>query len=204
MKIVPKQFREEWSEAELKQLHPKDLRMQEAFYFYDMFLVSCGQAPIRLSTPPAENQFLWITFADGFLAMLVSVEEMVDDATRSAMLQSDLYHFVKQLRNITVHTTVLGARKHSHGAAPLVSRIIDVGGRRGDFVDPKIDIERIRRQLDRIIKNQPKKFRGHVAGTRKFLRDLRRRGNEYVILREVFEEALAFVGQECEIALVDP
>ncbi len=85
--------------------------MQEAFYFYEQFRLACGQPSYQLGEPPKENQFLWITYADSFLAMLVSVEEFVSSATRKALLKSNLYRFIKQLRNITVHRTVLAGRK---------------------------------------------------------------------------------------------
>ncbi len=97
-------------------------------------------------------------------------------------------------------------RKHAHGAAPIVSRIynVHVGGGGSDYVDPKINYERIRRQLNWIVKHQPKHFQTHVPGSRQFLSEWKKKGHEHVVLREIFESAIEFVGEECQIAMTEP
>ncbi len=201
--IVPATFTH-WSEAELQAMPPKELRLNEAFYFYEQFRLACGQRALRLPTAPREEQFHWITYADAFLAMLVSIDQLVESSKSAQLHRENLYHFVTQLRNITIHKTVLGARKHKHGNAPLVSRIYyaSVGTAAPSYVDPKINFNRIRKLLQSI-KNS-RRHTGHVQASRQFLRDRTRQGNDFVTLRELFEESLELVGRVCGIQMKVP
>lgn len=183
---------------------PKEFRFHEAFYAYEMFRAACGQQPVALQGINAhENQFLWITYADVFLAMLVSIEELVPKAAYSALHAQDLYRFVKQLRNITVHKTVLGARRHKHKSPPLVGRIYYEGGG-ASYVDPKINFSRIKTELSRIVRREPKAFQKHVGASRSYVRELEKADKPAVVLTQLFEEALALVAKKCKIPVKKP
>jgi hypothetical protein len=205
-KIIPLAFGQ-WAEEQLSKLPPQEVRLHEAFFMYEMFRLSCGQKPLWLKTfTPNETQFAWITYADAFLMMVASVEELVPWARRDRLRNSELFRFVLQLRNITVHKTVLGGRKQKHGATPLVNRIYNVSvgevvrvGEHHDYVDPKINFPRIENQLSKIKKSG--QHTQHIAGSRLFLRNWTQAGKDCVILRELFEEALAFVGKTCGIKM---
>lgn len=202
-RVIPASFGR-WTEEDLVRLPVKEFRFHEAFLCYEFFRLACGRQPLKLiNHTPQESQFQWITFADLFLTTLISIEELVSQNTKSALEASDLYRFIKQLRNMTVHHTVLGARRHRNKVKPLVHRIYNMGGPHGNHVDPKLNFARIRGYFTRFQRTH-RRHGQHIPGARNFLNAWQGQGKDCVILWELFEAGLEFVGSTCGISLEDP
>lgn len=108
-------------ESEMAKLSSWELRLREAQYFYLQFLAHCG--------PPRDSYFLMASYFDAFLFALVSVEEMVTDATKVKLKTIEVFRFVKALRNISMHHSVLAA--HAVGAKfvrPFVRHVTELVG----------------------------------------------------------------------------
>lgn len=88
-------------ETEMSTLTTAQLRYYEAKYFYSQFIVNSG--------PPCDSYFKMVCYFDAFLFALVSVEEMIDESDRDRLREIDVFRFVKALRNITMHHSVLAA-----------------------------------------------------------------------------------------------
>lgn len=88
-------------ETEMSTLTTAQLRYYEAKYFYSQFIVNSG--------PPCDSYFKMVCYFDAFLFALVSVEEMIDESDRDRLRDIEVFRFVKALRNITMHHSVLAA-----------------------------------------------------------------------------------------------
>lgn len=88
-------------EAAMQPFTAAQLRYREAEFFYSQFIANSG--------PPRDSYFHMICYFDAFLFALVSVEEMIDDTAKSHLRGIDVFRFVKALRNITMHHSVLAA-----------------------------------------------------------------------------------------------
>jgi hypothetical protein len=88
-------------ETDMSTFTPAQLRYHEAKYFYSQFIANSG--------PPYDDYFKMVCYFDTFLFSLVSVEEMIDESDRNRLLKIDVFRFVKALRNITMHHSVLAA-----------------------------------------------------------------------------------------------
>jgi hypothetical protein len=88
-------------EPEMPTLTTAQLRYREAEYFYSEFIANSG--------PPRDSYFKMVCYFDAFLFALVSVEEMIDDSAKARLRDIDVFRFVKALRNITMHHSVLAA-----------------------------------------------------------------------------------------------
>jgi hypothetical protein len=90
-------------EQKMAALTTAQLRYCEAEYFYSQFTANCG--------PPRDSYFKMVCYFDAFLFALVSIEEMIDDSVKERLRKIDVFLFVKALRNITMHHSVLAARQ---------------------------------------------------------------------------------------------
>ena len=88
-------------ETEMVKLSAPRLRLEEAKYFYSQFVAHCG--------PPRDSYFLMVAYFDAFLFALVSVEDMVPISVKAQLKSNEVFRFVKALRNITMHHSVLAA-----------------------------------------------------------------------------------------------
>jgi len=88
-------------EPEMATLTTAQLRYREAECFYSQFIANSG--------PPRDSYFKMVCYFDAFLFALVSVEEMIDDSAEKRLQHIDVFRFVKALRNITTHHSVLAA-----------------------------------------------------------------------------------------------
>ena len=86
-------------ELEMSTLTTAQLRYFEAEYFYSQFIANSG--------PPREVYFKMVCYFDAFLFALVSVEEMIDASAKAHLREIEVFRFVKALRNITMHHSVL-------------------------------------------------------------------------------------------------
>lgn len=88
-------------EDEMSKLSVPELRYREAVYFYKQFVAHSG--------PPQDSYFLMVSYFDAFLFALTSVEEMLDVSNKKALHNIDAFAFIKTLRDVTVHHSVLAA-----------------------------------------------------------------------------------------------
>jgi hypothetical protein len=88
-------------ENELSALSPSKLRFAEAEHFLNLFIKSCA--------PPKDWYFETISYADAFLFTLISVEEMVEDTVCQALRSKPVFRFLKAMRNVTTHHSVLAS-----------------------------------------------------------------------------------------------
>ena len=96
------------------------LRLTEARYLFDQFKSA-------RNAEPNHGLFLLTVYFNSFLFCLVSIEEMVDTATRSKSVRAtSFFLFFKALRNIMIHPQRLF--RGQRGKFPrLISRIVSVG-----------------------------------------------------------------------------
>lgn len=76
-------------------------RFAEADYFFSRFVESCG--------PPSDSYFRMVCYFDAFLFTLISIEEMVAEDVKKKLNSKPVFKFLKAMRNISTHHSVLGA-----------------------------------------------------------------------------------------------
>src|SRR5712692_11385221 len=89
------------NESEMSKATTAELRLGAAQYFYTQYLKHCG--------PPLDSYFLMVNYFDAFLFALTSIEEMIDQHSKKALRANQTFRFLKALRNITTHHSVLAA-----------------------------------------------------------------------------------------------
>ncbi len=105
-------------EAKLYSLSPAKLRCYETERFLELFMKSCG--------PPRDSYFEMICYSDAFLFALISVEEMVDAKTKNKLRGKPIFRFLKVLRNITTHQSILSITlSESKFPCPFVRHVKD-------------------------------------------------------------------------------
>ncbi|MCH6485313.1 hypothetical protein MMG85_17310 [Pseudoxanthomonas sp. LH2527] len=158
------------------------LRFTEAKYLFEQFK-SARNAEVNYGL------FLLTAYFDSLLFCLVSVEEMVDESARKNLRSIKSFLFLKALRNITTHHSVLSGVK---GKFPRpVSRIVSVGvGCRPEFSEQFVLIpERLREIFDKILAER----RGEkhtLQGAREYLDQLEASGTR-IMLVDTVQSAIA-------------
>ncbi len=107
------------NEQQISKSEPVCLRYEGACYLYKKFIDSCG--------PPRDSYFHMITYFDAFLFSYVSIEEMIDEKTKTRLNELDIFKFLKAARNITAHHSILAAPAQRGGFERPFSRIINDG-----------------------------------------------------------------------------
>ena len=105
-------------EEELALLTSPQLRRSEAEYFCSQFLKACG---------PPDSYFKMISYFDAFLFTLVSIEEIVDETKKAALRGNDTFRFVKALRNVTAHHSILASSQQDSKFVRPLRREIKAG-----------------------------------------------------------------------------
>lgn len=88
-------------ETEMISLTSAQLRLEQARHFLSAFVCSCG--------PPRDSYFHMVANFDAFLFFLTSTEEMVGTPQRAVLQAEEAFRFMKALRNITTHHSILAA-----------------------------------------------------------------------------------------------
>ena len=162
------------------------LRLNEAKYLFEQFK-SSRNAEINYGL------FLLTTYFDSFLFCLISVEEMVEDETQKSLRNLDSFLFLKALRNISTHHSVLSGVK---GKFPRpISRIVSVGvGCSPEFSEQFFLIpERLRDIFDKILSERPSE-KYTLAGARRYLDQLESSGKK-IMLVDTIHSALTEIEQ---------
>lgn len=103
---------------EFSAMSAPELRLREVKYLFEKFKAA------RNSEPNC-GLFLLTVYFDSLLFCLISIEEMVDQATKDRLRALDSFSFFKALRNITGHHSILSSSKGKFERP--VSRIVSVG-----------------------------------------------------------------------------
>jgi hypothetical protein len=148
-------------EDRMSGMTPAQLRLAEAEYFYLQFLKHsrCGDC-----------YFLMVSYFDSFLFTLITIEEMIVKNLRLRLRDIPEFAFLKELRNINTHHSVLAAvTKNSKFSRPF-SRHIDIGGPQGDSSKLFFQVDSLRTIFDEIEKeNKGKRNLKSLNAARKAL-----------------------------------
>jgi hypothetical protein len=157
------------------------LRLTESKYLFDQFKRS-------QNTDINYGLFLLTVYFDSLLFCFVSIEEMVDVATRDKLRSIQSFIFFKALRNISTHHSVLSGLKGKFTAP--ISRIVSIGiGCEVDFSEQFfVTPERLREVFDAILKERPREKRT-IEGARNYLADLEAKGG-HIMLVDLIQTAI--------------
>jgi hypothetical protein len=134
-----------------------------------------------------------VCYFDAFLFALASVEEMVDDARKAKLKSNSTFRFVKALRNINAHHSILASsQKDSKFERPFVRHLFNcVGGVQTSSGNLALNYERFREIFDAIETERP--YEKHTLNAaRAYLAALEVRPQP-VFLEQVLHESLAEV-----------
>lgn len=172
-------------ETEMAPLSTPQLRHREASYFCSQFIAHCG--------PPHDSYFHMVCYFDAFLAALTSVEEMVDNSSKATLAGNDAFRFIKALRNITTHHSVLASsQQDSKFTRPFTRHLFNsVGNIQTSSGNLAINYARFREIFDAIEIKRPSE-KHTIAAARRHLAALEAQPQP-VFLEQVMHEALAIV-----------
>jgi len=173
-------------EQSMSAASPSRLRFAEAEYFHTQFLKNCG--------PPVDSYFLMVCYFDAFLFALISVEEMVSDAAKDHLRANSEFRFLKALRNISSHHSVLGAALSDSKFPRPFLRVISVsaGGAPNDSSRLKFRFDVLRSIFDAVEAECPQESRT-LSVARAFLQELEDRKVQEVFLEDLMTRGLEAV-----------
>lgn len=165
---------------------PPQLRFAEAEYFYSQFLKNCG--------PPKDYYFLMVCYFDSFLFALISIEEMVSAAAKNQLRACSKVRFLKALRNISSHHSVLGAALADSKFPRPFSRVISIsiGGAPNNSSRLRLRFDVLRSIFDAVEKERPREAKT-LEFARTFLQELENQGVKEVFLEELMAQGLESV-----------
>lgn len=144
------EYTEMIEEEQISEMSPAQLRLAEAKYFYLQFL---------RHSRSGDCYFLMVSYFDSYLFALISIEEMVVQKLRLKLYNIPEFAFLKELRNINTHHSVLAAVTKSSKFSRPFSRHIDVGGPQGDSSELFFKSNVLRAIFDEIEKEHKEKNR---------------------------------------------
>ena len=165
---------------------PPVMRFKEAEYFHSQFLKNCG--------PPRDSYFLMVCYFDAFLFTLISVEEMVSACAKKQLLACNEFRFLKALRNISSHHSVLGAALTDSKFHRPFSRVIseNIGGLQIASSRLKLRFDVLHTIFDAVQKERPSEANTlNIART--FLQELEKQKIQEVFLEELMKRGLEAV-----------
>jgi hypothetical protein len=170
-------------EADMSALSAPGLRCAEAQYFLSRFIENCG--------PPVDSYFLMVCYFDAFLFSLISVEEMISSEAKEHLRRKDVFRFLKALRNISSHHSVLGASlKDSKFPRPFSRTInVSVGGPPDDSSRLRLRFDVLRNIFDSIEQERPQESK-NLDIARKYLAKLEKDNNSDVFIEDIMKEGL--------------
>jgi hypothetical protein len=172
------------------------LRWAEARKLLELFETSCG--------PPSPDGLLMSIYFNCFLFELVSIEELVSCQAKEALRRSDLFMFLKALRNVGAHEMVLDLARAGKGKKRLPTTVLGIetgvsDGRvklswqRSEHL--LLPIARLRKVMDRRSRQWRKQRKckdppRDVTGARHLLRRLVRLKSQNVDVMSAFRKGL--------------
>ena len=167
-------------EEELGRQSPASLRLAEAEYFLWEYIRHCG--------PPIDSYFKMVCYFDAFLFSLVSVEEMIGEEGKR-QLQTDVsFRFLKALRNISTHHSILAAPIQGKFERPFSRRVtVSVGGSPNDSSRLSLRFDVLRQIFD-VVEAERKQEAKTLGLAREFVNDLEASGKD-VFLEEIMQHA---------------
>ena len=173
-------------EEELALLTSAQLRRSEAEYFCSQFVKACG---------PPDSYFRMISYFDAFLFTLVSIEEIVDDSRKVALRANDTFRFVKALRNVTAHHSILASSQPDSKFVRPLRRELKVGVGISGIDEGKLSINfvRFREIFDAVQAERPGE-RHTLDAARKYLDHLETQPQP-IYIEHVLHHVLSEVAQ---------
>jgi hypothetical protein len=140
-------------EDRMSGMTPAQLRLAEAEYFYLQFLKHsrCGDC-----------YFLMVSYFDSFLYALITIEEMIVKNLQLRLRDIPEFAFLKELRNINTHHSVLAAVTNNSKFSRPFSRHIDSGGPQGDSSKLFFQADSLRRAIFDEIEKENKGKKGRL------------------------------------------
>jgi hypothetical protein len=150
------------------------LRLTEARYLFDRFKSA-------RNAKPNHGLFLLTVYFDAFLFCLVSIEEMVDTATRDKLRALPSFLFFKALRNIATHHSVLSGVKGKFSRP--ISRIVSVGvGCSVEFSEQFFLLpDKLRAIFDAVLQERPGQRRT-IEAARNYLSQIEASGKQIMVV----------------------
>lgn len=167
-------------ETEMLGQHPAALRYEEANYFLSQFIKNCG--------PPSDSYFLMICYFDAFLFVFVSIEEMVSKDIKIKLQEQEVFRFLKALRNINSHHSILAAPLSDNKFPRPFSRII-VDEPANSSAHLRLNYDMLRDVFDSVEQKRPKE-KSTLDFARQYLVKLENMGKTNVYLDDVLKEGL--------------
>lgn len=166
-------------------LNPSELRLREASFLVDRFFEACN-------AEHNDTLFLMTTYFDSFLFCFVSIEEMVSSEQRVALRESNLFRFIKALRNISTHHSILTGSKTNRFPRPI-ARILSVGvgcvpKQNAEFYIKDKTLHEI---FDKILDKRPQE-KHNIPPAKKFLKE-RAENKERILISELLCESIELV-----------
>ena len=155
-------------------MSPALLRLSEARYLFDQFKSA-------RNSEPNHGLFLLTVYFDAFLFCLVSIEEMVDTATRDKLRTTQSFIFFKALRNIATHHSVLSGIQGKFERP--IARLVSVGvGCSVEFPEQFFLVpEKLKTAFDVVLQERPRERRT-IEAARNHLSQLETSGREIMIV----------------------
>ena len=131
---------------------PANLRCHEAEYFFHCFLRACGGPDHH------DDYFTMIAFFDAYLFSIVSIEDMVAKDERALLHNIDLFRFLKALRNVTSHHSVLAGPSIGWKFERPFSRHVSENFSKGVPIPAKLELrfDVLRRIFDAVQQERPR------------------------------------------------
>ena len=171
--------------SDVSQLSPAALRFAQAQRFLHLFN--------EASKPNGDCWFDMAMHFDAFLFCLVSVEEMIPDASKSQLQAIESFKFFKALRNITTHHSIVaGAHPAAKFPRALVRTIpLSVGAIETEPVEFKLKPDILRFIFDEVLRERPGETRT-IDAARSYLTKLEGSHGK-IYIRHVMAAVLADV-----------
>lgn len=175
--------------SEFSTMSAPELRMSEVRYLFDRFKAA------RNSQPNC-GLFLLTVYFDSLLFCVISIEEMVEPGTRRELRSLNSFSFLKALRNITGHHSILSSSSGKFDKP--VSRVVSVGvGCTPEFSEQLVlRPEKMKAVLQALIAERPQE-RYTVEKARQHLAALQENGSDLFLVK-IIEEAIAEVESVAE------
>ena len=170
------------SVTEFATMSAAKLRLTEAQYLFEQFKA------VR-NAEPNHGLFLLTVYFDSLLFCLISIEEMVDTATKSTLRQIDSFRFFKALRNITSHHSVLSGI-HGKFDRPISRNISVHMGGQAEFSEQFFLLpDKLRTIFDSVEKERQRE-KPNLDAARVYLSTLETSGKQ-IMLVDLVENAIA-------------
>ncbi len=175
-------------EPNLSKAPPAVLRLRHAEHFLSQYQ--------RHSGPPIDAYWLMAGYFDAFLFALATVWDMSEPAIRANLEKSSVFRFIKALRNIAAHHSILAVGVLNNKFPRPFSReaTVSAGGPPNDSSRLFFRLDILRQILDAVERERPHERR-NIGVARSYIAELESRGGR-IYLEDIMAEAIDAVATE--------